>query len=249
MAEIISLFKNIGETPLECIEAFRAQNPQYKDTKMTYLGRLDPMAEGVLLVLAGNTRDKEKYLSFDKTYEFEVLWGFETDTYDILGLISGIGPTPDKLEKRMEGVLKNIRAKTLQSYPAFSSKNFRGNFLKARENKIEEIDKQVRQIKVFSIEHIHTRLVSGGELLKEISNKIALVHGDFRQKEIIDKWSKELEVRSNEKFLISKFEADVSTGTYIRGLAYEMGKFLKTSALAWSIKRTRVGEWKVGSKE
>lgn len=72
-SEILSLYKELGETPLECLQRFKAEHPEYMEAKMTYLGRLDPMAEGLLLVLVGNTKDKEKYLSLDKTYEFEVL--------------------------------------------------------------------------------------------------------------------------------------------------------------------------------
>ena len=52
-----------GETPLEALEAFRARNKKYKNEKMTYAGRLDPMAEGVLIVLVGEeVHNKEKYL-------------------------------------------------------------------------------------------------------------------------------------------------------------------------------------------
>ena len=244
--EIIKLYKNLGETPLECLHRFKAEHPEYTETKMTYLGRLDPMAEGLLLVLAGNTRDKEKYLSLDKTYEFEVLWGFESDTYDILGKVS-TGKYPHKLEEKMAGVLKNIRTKKTQEYPAYSSRTVSGKslFMWSRENKIEEIDIPKRSIKIFSIEHIHIRAITGREILKEVSEKIAKVSGDFRQKEILNIWQNELYARQKEFFLISKFTADVSSGTYIRGLAHEMGKILKTGALAWSIKRTRVGEYKI----
>ena len=53
---------------------------------MTYAGRLDPMASGLLIVLAGEeTKNKEKYLNLDKEYLFEVLFGFKTVTYDFLG--------------------------------------------------------------------------------------------------------------------------------------------------------------------
>src|SRR3982750_279229 len=110
MPEIIKLYKRLGETPLECIERFRLEKPEYATTNMTYLGRLDPMAEGLLLVLAGNTRDKKKYLEWDKTYEFEVLWGFASDTYDILGLVTEIGEMPLKnFDTKMPGLLKKIK--------------------------------------------------------------------------------------------------------------------------------------------
>ena len=63
MKKVIVLNKKEGETPLEAMEAFRASNKQYKDFKMTYAGRLDPMASGLLLVLVGDeVKNKEKYL-------------------------------------------------------------------------------------------------------------------------------------------------------------------------------------------
>ncbi len=231
---------------MECLHRYKAEHPEHADLKMTYLGRLDPMAEGLLLVLAGNTRDKEQYLAFDKTYEFEVLWGFKSDTYDILGLIE-LGKSPQKLEFKMSSLLKKIQSKKTQLYPAYSSRTVSGKslFMWARENMIEEIDIPERDIKIFSIDHIHTRAITGREILNEVTEKIGKVTGDFRQKEILSLWQNSLIARQNEIFLISKFTIDVSSGTYIRGLANEMGKILGTGALAYSIKRTRVGEYKL----
>ncbi len=244
-AEILQLYKNLGETPLECLHRFKSLHPEYKDTKMTYLGRLDPMAEGLLLVLAGNTRDKEKYLKLDKTYEFEVLWQFSSDTYDILGLVGEVGKFPHKLEEKMSALLGKISQKKTQEYPAYSSRTVSGKslFMWARENKIEEIDIPERQIKIFSLNHIHTRAITGREILRDVIERVSLVAGDFRQEKIVSAWQNALVARPNETFLILKFTADVSSGTYIRGLAHEMGKILKCGALAWSIKRTRVGEY------
>lgn len=246
-AEILKLYKNLGETPLECLKRFKDAHLDYKETKMTYLGRLDPMAEGLLLVLAGNTRDKQVYLAQDKTYKFEVLWDFCSDTYDILGLVNASENSLQKPEQKMEKLLKEISKKKTQSYPPYSSKTVGGKslFMWARENKIDEIDIPERQIKIFSLEHVHTRYVTGREILDQVLWKIDKVKGDFRQKEIIKSWQEVLRGKEDEKFLISKLEADVSSGTYIRGLAHEMGKILKTNALAWSIKRTRVGEYKI----
>lgn len=90
---------------------FRAENPQHKETKMTYLGRLDPMAEGLLLVLSGDTRDKNKFLDLDKTYEFEVLWGVSTDTYDVLGQVESMDSTVSVTSRKLESVLKKILSK------------------------------------------------------------------------------------------------------------------------------------------
>jgi tRNA pseudouridine55 synthase len=241
MEEVLKLYKNLGETPLECIERFRLDNPKYKNTKMTYLGRLDPMAEGLLLVLAGNTKRKNEYLEMDKTYLFEVMWGFESDTYDILGKVIQRKPQPTQLEKKMEGLLKEIGKKKVQEYPPYSSRTVGGKplFLWARENKIEEIEIPSRGIKIFSIDHTDTRIVNGKDLLEEIYKKIDLVKGDFRQDEIKHTWS--INLFPEDMILLSSFITDVSSGTYIRSLAKEMGEMLGGGGLAYSIKRTRVG--------
>jgi len=240
-AEILTLYKNLGETPLECLLRFKEHNSQYAETKMTYLGRLDPMAEGLLLVLAGNTRDKDQYLALDKTYEFEILWGFKTDTHDILGLVEE-GPSPQKLEIRMASLLKKVSAIKKQEYPLFSSRMFGKDFLKARGASVDGIERPEKDIRIFDLVHIHTRSITGREILREISERIAKVDGDFRQEQVLSSWHNTLATKQNEFYLISKFRADVSSGTYIRGLASEMGKLLSSAALAWSIKRTRVGE-------
>lgn len=55
--------------------------------KTAHTGTLDPMAEGVIIVLLGEERYKKYELAgLKKTYEFEISFGFETDTFDGLGL-------------------------------------------------------------------------------------------------------------------------------------------------------------------
>ena len=74
MDQTLTIYKNEGETPLECLERFRVEQPIYKDAVLSYAGRLDPMAEGVMLVLVDEeNKNREKYLSLDKTYEVEIL--------------------------------------------------------------------------------------------------------------------------------------------------------------------------------
>ena len=72
---------------MDTIKLLKEKYPELKNEKMTYAGRLDPMAEGALIVLARNAiYEKERYLKMDKEYEGEILFGFETDTYDALGM-------------------------------------------------------------------------------------------------------------------------------------------------------------------
>jgi tRNA pseudouridine55 synthase len=87
MDKVLNLYKQAGETPLECILRFKKNNPEYENVPMTYAGRLDPLAEGVLLVLTGKeVHRKEEFLNLKKEYEVDVLFGVGTDTFDVLGI-------------------------------------------------------------------------------------------------------------------------------------------------------------------
>src|SRR3989344_2406007 len=86
LSMLYNLYKPRGETPLERLSNF-LRKEKIKE-KAAYMGRLDPMAEGVLLIATGDDiKKREEFLNLDKEYEFSALFGFSTDTYDILGKI------------------------------------------------------------------------------------------------------------------------------------------------------------------
>ena len=51
--EVLNLYKQMGETPRERLERLRKEKSEYAHEVLSYAGRLDPMAEGVLLCLVG----------------------------------------------------------------------------------------------------------------------------------------------------------------------------------------------------
>lgn len=76
LGKVKVIYKNIGETPLEALERFRADHVEYKNEPMTYAGRLDPMASGKLIILIGEEcKNKDEYLKLDKEYEVDILLG------------------------------------------------------------------------------------------------------------------------------------------------------------------------------
>src|SRR3990167_10464525 len=120
---IHNLYKQRGETPLECIQRFVANNPDLKGQKMTYLGRLDPLAEGVLLIASGDdVKRKEEFLELDKEYDFVSLFGFTTDTYDILGKVVRAENVKDINEMDLIKLCKVYEGERDQKYPTYSSK-------------------------------------------------------------------------------------------------------------------------------
>lgn len=244
--KIVIVNKKEGETPLEALEAFRTKHKEYKDLPMTYAGRLDPMASGALLVLAGEeTKNKEKYLGLDKEYEFEILFGFATDTYDILGKITHISHgVYMALEEKIKSNLKYFTGKFPQKYPPYSSKTVQGKplFEYSRENL--EVEAPEREVEVKTLKLLKMRTVSSKKLLENIEKRIKKVKGDFRQKEIVKLWQKNLR-KENMKYAIAYFKIKCGSGTYVRGIANSLGEKIGIPALAYSIKRTRVGKYKI----
>lgn len=236
------IYKREGETPLEALERYRQKHKELNDLPMTYAGRLDPMAHGQLLCLVGTAcKEKDKYNKLDKIYEFEILLGIHTDTYDILGMI-------DKTDIRyferneIENIDKEIMkfvGKKEQKYPPFSSKTINGKsmFDLAKRGKLSADNIPSHEIEIYSIEKVSSSRIVGRELEMDILNRIKKVKGDFRQDAISRLWSENLESNLDRVFEIVKFRARVSSGTYIRSLVHELSQMINIPLCTYSIYR------------
>lgn len=247
MKKVIILNKKEGETPLQSLESFRMKNKEYKEVSMTYAGRLDPMASGVLVILTGEEcKNKEKYLKLGKEYEFEVLFGLATDTYDILGKLTNSHRSDlwekEDFEKNIKNNLKFFTGKFVQTYPIYSSKTVAGKqlFIYARAG--EEVEIPSREVNVKSLKLLKIKKISSKKLLENIEKRVGRVEGDFRQKEILKIWQKNLK-NKEDKFYVASFHIKCGSGTYVRSIANSLGEKLGIPALALTIVRTKVGKW------
>ena len=248
---ISSVNKKEGETPLEALEVFRNKNKIGEDVPMTYAGRLDPMASGVMIILVGEEcKNKEKYLKLDKEYEFSVLFGFATDTYDILGKVVRQDLTTldlttfsqSELEKLIKKNLKFFKGKIMQKYPMYSSKTVAGKQLHEYARMGEEVDAPEHEVNVKSLKFLKIRKISSGKLLENIEKRISKVNikNDFRQKEILKIWQTCVRQDLTQSYFIGSFSSCVSSGTYIRTISHDLGAKIGTPALAFKIKRTKI---------
>jgi len=249
LPSVINAYKEVGETPLEVIELLKKSQKKLRDVPITYAGRLDPMAEGVLLLLIGDeVHKKEDYLKLDKEYEFQVLFGFSTDTYDLLGRIydteDGIFNTP-----LFEAALKEFEGKQEQAYPPYSSKTVDGKslFEWAREGRLHEIEIPTHKIEIKTLELIKVEMIAKEALKEHIMEKIALVKGDFRQKEILELWVAYIDNATETEFPLITCMAECSSGTYIRSVVHDLGKKLNIPTTTFSIIRTKIGEYEANS--
>lgn len=242
---IVCLYKKRGETPLECLTRFKESDPIQSGVSMTYAGRLDPMAEGLLIVLTGDdVYKKDDFIGLPKTYSFEILWGFETDTLDSLGLIvkqSAKIPSEEEIQKE---VRKSI-GKRIQAYPAYSSKPVNGKplFAWARIGALHEIDIPTKEIEIFNLVYEGSKQISQKDLKEYIVGGVSAVVGDFRQEEITKSWVDVL--KDKENYNISLFAVECSSGTYVRSLVDLLAQNMGASGIALSIKRLSIGSYKL----
>lgn len=104
--------KEVGQSSFDVVRGFKARAREGGEPKMAlgHGGTLDPFAEGLLLVLAGQaTRLMELLHPLPKTYEATVVWGTETDTCDGQGLpvttADASHLTPEALELALQAFL------------------------------------------------------------------------------------------------------------------------------------------------
>lgn len=262
MKNVICVYKPVGLTPLQAITKLKDLYPEYKGVKISYAGRLDPMAEGLLLLLVGDENKKRKnYENLKKTYEFTVLLGIETDTYDMLGIIQNTQSrlSRDQISRysdisdfqsiqSIQNILKSFIGKNLQAYPPYSSKTVRGKPLYwwARNNRLNEIQIPSRGVEIIDIQMLSVSKISIQELRFMIQERINKVRGDFRQDEILKTWEiffNNLAIQQSNNFPVVNCTVACSSGTYVRSICHEIGQKLGTGAIALEIKRIQIGKY------
>ena len=220
------------------------------DKKATHTGTLDPMAEGVVVVLTGQDRFKKgTFKDWKKTYSFEIMFGVSTDSLDLLGLQTNLAQqtiTSSKIKKELLNILPTFIGKQTQTQPNFSSQRIEGKsgFDLAKKN-INFTQKE-NSIDIFSLELINTKDADITKLTDKILSKIQTVTGNFRQDEITTNWNQTLKTLQQQHIKtlpIFQFTATVSKRTYIRSLVQDISQKLGISATTYSIIRIQEGPY------
>lgn len=242
---IIPWNKRYGETLALMLQRFKASDPQYADIKVTYAGRLDPMAEGLVMLLTEeDVQRKDEFLKLDKTYEVEFILGVETDTYDVLGRVVGQADAFDMVVNTVEQTIENLVGEHDQKYPAYSSRTVDGKPLWqwARDGLLDTIEIPSHTINVQSAQYLGFSSYPEYNLSTKIRTSLSLVQGDFRQIEVTMDWQDFFHEHEG-RYRVYVAEFKVSSGTYIRSLIHEVGKSLGVGAVCLKIKRKQVGDY------
>lgn len=252
--------KTVGETPLVALERVRTKLNISSEIPLAYAGRLDPMASGKLLILIGDEcKVQEKYHAFDKEYQVEILLGASSDSGDVLGLISN-SEHQVVLKEDILRVLKNHIGKIALPYPKFSSKTIKGKPLHTwtLENRLSEIEVPIKESTVHALRFVNLKTVLKSEILDTVRNKIETIPpvtdarkalgADFRREIVRESWD-QFALKPQESYQILTITCIASSGTYMRSLGEKIASELKTTGLAYSIHRTKIGRYKSFGKK
>ncbi|HEY4484989.1 MAG TPA: hypothetical protein VI702_01510, partial [Nitrospiria bacterium] len=110
---LLPVFKPVGPTSNRVAMAWS----DTLGTVVGHAGNLDPMAEGVLVLLVGPeaNQNQAKYKAAEKEYRFDLLFGFSTDSYDVLGEVTRMARystqrfDTDKLARAVENLVGRQR--------------------------------------------------------------------------------------------------------------------------------------------
>lgn len=250
MDRVFCLYKKVGKTPLETILEYKKEHVEFQNVKIAYAGRLDPMAEGLLLCLSGEKcKERDFFQNLDKVYRYKFVTGFSTDSMDMLGIINKQTDSIPDLFTLKQNILEYIQSSLNNSilnlpYPHFSAFSVDGHPLWwwKKQGLIDTITIPKKEMKVAQTKFLGDAKIDFKTFIDSkinIINKIST--GDFRQKEIINQWKN----YTYPSACIFEFEleSNVSSGTYIRSLVESIGTFLNIPTTTTSIVRTRVGEF------
>jgi tRNA U55 pseudouridine synthase TruB len=252
----ITLYKQRGETPLAAIGRWQAANPKFAHLTASYAGRLDPMAEGKLLILLGDEcRRQKEYTKLDKEYVVEMLLDFSTDTGDTLGLPAYAMTETHPSKEEVRATLERVVGSHVVPYPAFSSKPVNGKplFQYALEGTLDSIEIPTHEEKIYRAKLMKMTRVPGSLLRDRIEDILSVVPktdepskalgADFRQEVIRAGWRNLLSSIHEREYTVLTLRVPCASGTYMRTLVERIAEMLGSRALALSIVRTRIGSY------
>ena len=193
--------------------------------KVGHTGTLDPFATGLLILLSGKmTKKSNEFLKLDKIYEAELKLGFVSSTGDPEGEIQRY-----HVEDLSEVTTENEGANpvTTGASDPCPKRDAVESVLRSFTGKITQTPPRFSAIKI------------NGERAYKLARKGA----DFEIP------SREVEIYSIEildySYPTLKIRCHVSSGTYIRTLAEDIGKKLGTGAYLTALRRTKIGDYHI----
>ncbi len=214
--------------------------------KTSHTGTLDPLAQGVIIILTGEERLKKyEYAEWFKTYEFDIVFGYSTDTYDPMGMITNNDPAPRVDFKALEKELKKFKGDYSQVVPYFSAIKVKGKSMHehARADQLDGVEVPVRSGKILKIDLLQASNITIPDFVETSVSNISKVVGDFRQKQIVKQWKEIAKTHKGQILQLATINVQLTKGLYVRSLTVDIANRLNSVALCTNIIRTKNGEY------
>ena len=197
--------------------------------KVGHTGTLDPFATGLLILLSGKyTKKSGEFLKLDKVYEVTIKLGFVSTTGDTEGEIS-----PYSVEGLSEAAAENERARPVKTGASDASPKL--SMVKSTlDSFIGEIEQTPPRFSAIKI---------NGQRAYKLARKGADFEMPKRKVTIYN-----IEILEY-KYPILKLRCHVSSGTYIRTLAEDIGEKLGVGAYCLELRRLKIGDMDVKDAE
>ncbi len=241
---MIEVYKKKYQTCLQALEELRAFRPELKEEVLSYNGILDPMAEGVLPVLVGESENKNRndFTGSKKTYEVGVLVGISTDSSDLLGIVKEFR-NPDNNSNLIVEHFLSHEQKFNQTVPMHSNRKVDGKRLwwwMLNGVEIPAERRPANNVEILASNFISEQTVPKDYLTQEIDNMERNIGERFRLDKVVASWREFLSRTRQDEFTLLTFELTVTSGFYVRTFVDDIGKRLGIPLLVFSLKRTRV---------
>ncbi|MSS19960.1 tRNA pseudouridine(55) synthase TruB [Pseudoramibacter porci] len=182
---VLILNKPIGMTSHDLVNIIRKF---FNIKKVGHTGTLDPDAQGVMIVALGRATKFIRFFSdTNKTYHAQILFGNETDTYDISGKIMN-KKEPTFSAASLKDSIGSFAGKIMQRPPIFSAlkKDGRHYYEYARQG--IQIDIPKREVEIFDIQLLDAKVpfsanirikCSSGTYIRSLCHDIGLSLGTY----------------------------------------------------------------------
>ncbi len=153
---LLVLHKPSGPTSAGCLNSIKKALGQ---GKIGHAGTLDPLAEGVLLVLLGQGTKLAGYLtSGDKVYTGAMRLGITTDTYDTEGKVVAEAGLDNISQDDVRAAILSWKDLREQEVPAYSAAKHEGTPLYELARKGEAVPAKEKTIEIHEVEPLEIEL-------------------------------------------------------------------------------------------
>lgn len=243
MDGILVINKPAGMTSFDVIARLRKQ---YKQKKFGHAGTLDPMASGVLVVLAGRACKLLPFLKdTDKEYIARCELGASYDTDDITGKLEAIRPVT--LDFDVQSLLDSFKGEQHQLVPKAAAKKVDGKKLYEYLREGKEVPKVYSDITIYDIRALDAPQWMDDFVTLASEEKTEATEGEAAEKEQNEQI--ELEERESVQKADFSFWVSCSSGTYVRSICRDFGEKSGNLAAMSALQRTKANGFTIEEAE